>query len=278
MPVWIVEELLKEKTDEEVEQICKNSNLKPKLSIRVNNLKTNKQELIEKLENKNIQIEDGKLEDFLFLHGVRNIENIDEFKNGLFTVQDEAAGLVVLTLEPKPSETILDACSAPGGKTTYIGEIVENEGRIEAWDIYEHRTNLVKENAKRLGINIIETKIQDSSVYNEKYYQKFDKILLDVPCLGLGVLRRKPDIKWQRKKEDIEEITKLQEKILLTCSKYLKPKGNLVYSTCSILQSENKNIIEKFIKENNEFKILESIQLYQNEVNDGFFICKMEKK
>jgi len=158
------------------------------------------------------------------LNKVKNLENLKEFKEGLFSVQDEAAGLTAIILNPKKQEKILDACSSPGGKTTYLAQIVENDAEIEAWDIHKHRTKLVEETAQRLGINIITTKVKDATIYNEENCEKFDKILLDVPCLGIGVLKRKPDIKWQRKKEDIEEISKIQMQILEVCSKYLKPK------------------------------------------------------
>ena len=213
----------------------------------------------------------------------------------VFTVQDEAAGLTALILNPKKGEKILDACSSPGGKTTYIAQLVENDGQIVAFDIHEHRTKLVEQTTKRLGINIIETKVQDASKFDEKYENKFDKILLDVPCLGIGVLRRKPDIKWQKKKEDVKEISEIQYKILECCSKYLKSNGELVYSTCSILKEENENLVKRFLKNNKEFelekiKILDKnffknylkdeqfLQVYQNENTDGFFICKLSKK
>ena len=210
-------------------------------------------------------------------------------------MQDDAAGLTALILNPKKGENILDACSSPGGKTTYIAQLVENEGQIIAFDIHEHRTRLVEQNAKRLGVNIIETKVQDASKFEEKYVNKFDKILLDVPCLGIGVLKRKPDIKWQKKKEDVKEISEIQYKILENCSKYLKQNGELVYSTCSILKEENENLIEKFLQKNKEFKLekIENfeeeffkkylkndqfLQVYQNKKTDGFFICKLSKK
>ena len=176
---------------------------------------------------------------------------------------------------------------------------MDNNAEIEAWDLHESRIKLVEKNANRLGIDIIKTKVNDATKYNEEYFEKFDKILLDVPCLGLGVLKRKPDIKWQRKKEDIETISKIQYEILSTCSKYLKLGGELLYSTCSILDSENKEIIFKFLDENSNFEIKKMqiyqdrnkinhffekyivdnkfIQVYQNEKTDGFFICKLKK-
>lgn len=295
MPLWMVEELLKEKDAEEVEKICQASNIKPKVCIRINNLKTNKEEVKKKLIERNIDFEDGLLEDFLVLNKVKNIEKLDLFKEGLFTIQDEVAGLTAKILNPKPNEKVLDCCSAPGGKTTYMAEIMNNEGEIEAWDIYEHRTSLINQNAKRLGIEIIKTNVQDATIYKEEYFEKFDKILLDVPCLGIGVLKRKPDIKWQKNKENIEEITNIQKKILEVCSKYLKKGGKIVYSTCSILKEENDDIIDEFLEKNTNFKIEKYkfddinyfkkfvkndryIQVYQNEKTDGFFICKMVKK
>lgn len=329
MPVWLIEELLNqidienkerkikdkkinaeeekinaegekinvvhEESIKQVEEICKNSNIRPKISIRVNKLKIDKNELKNKLKEQNINVTDGVIDDFLILEQTKNIENLDLFKKGLFTIQDEAAGLVPLILNANSNENVLDACSAPGGKTTYIAEIMKNQGNIEAWDIYEHRVNLVNKNANRLGISIINTNVKDATKLEEEYLMKFDKILLDVPCLGLGVLKRKPDIKWKRNKEQIQEIKKIQEEILQNCSQYLKDDGELVYSTCSILKSENEEVINKFLNKNTNFKIekinlskykyfekfLKSerfLQVYQNEVTDGFFICKLKKK
>lgn len=282
MPKWIVEELMKNNDEKEVEQICNNSNIKPKITIRVNTLKTNKQELIKKLRKKNIECKEPqeKLDDFLILEKVKNIENVEEFKQGYFTIQDISAGQTAKILNPQPGELVLDACSAPGGKTTYIAELMKNKGKIEAWDIHEHRTKLVEQNAQRLGINIIETKVKDASLYDESLKEKFDKILLDVPCLGIGVIKRKPDIKWQRKPEDIEKITEIQKKILNNCSKYLKKDGAMVYSTCSILKEENQDVVDEFLKENSGFYIEsnEVRNILPNQEEDGFFICKIYKK
>ena len=277
MPIWIVEKLLEQKEVEDVEQICKNSNIRPKLYIRINTLKINKQELMNKLKEENIEYKDTDSEYFLELKEIRNIENVKSFKQGLYTIQDKQAGQVSIILNPKPNERLLDACSSPGGKTTYLAELMKNKGEIKAWDIYPHRIKLVKDNYTRLGITIIQEEIKDATIYEEKYFESFDKILLDVPCLGLGVIKRKPDIKWKRKPEDIEEITKTQEKILQNCSKYLKKGGELVYSTCSILKEENEKIIENFVEKNNNFEIKKQLLTFQNENTDGFFICKIKK-
>ncbi len=180
---------------------------------------------------------------------------------------------------------VLDACSAPGGKTTELAEIMNNKGKIIACDIYKHRIKLVEENANRLGIDVIETYEQDATNINEEFIEKFDKILIDVPCLGFGVIKRKPDIKWQRKKEDIEDIEKIQFKILENCVKYLKIGGELVYSTCSILRKENEDIIEKWIKlekeqkvkTNMEYEIRSTEKILPDKYTDGFFICKIKR-
>ncbi len=295
MPVWLVEKLLQQNDVKTVEKICQASNSKPSLYIRVNTLKTDKQTLINELEKEEIKVEEAELEDFLRISGSRSIDSLKSFQKGMFTVQDEAAGLIPIIVNPKPNEKVLDACSSPGGKTTYMAQLMSNQGEITAWDLHEHRVKLVAKAAERLGITIIETETKDATIYEEKYLNYFDKILLDVPCLGIGVLKRKPDIKWKRKQEDIAEITKIQMEILQNCQKYLKKGGTLVYSTCSILKEENEEVISHFIENNKDFEIEKMnldetnffkkfvekekfLQVYQNEKTDGFFICKLRKK
>lgn len=276
MPEWLVKKLLEDYTVEEVKEICKFSNVHPKVTVRINKLKTTKIELIEKLSERNIQYEETRDEDFLNLK-IKDLANLDLFKEGMFTAQDLSAGKTSKILFPKAREFVLDACSAPGGKTTHLAEIMGNKGQIIAWDLYDSRLNLVNQNAKRLGIDIIKTEARDSSILYEEYIDTFDKILLDVPCLGIGVIKRKPDIKWQRKPEDIKEIVQVQQKILDNCSKYLKTGGELVYSTCSILKDENEDMIEDFFKRNNDFEKIEEIKIKTNEEADGFYICKLKK-
>ncbi len=277
MPIWIVEELAKQNEIKKVEEICEASNLKPKLYIRVNYLKTDRQTLKKELEKQSIKVTEVENEKFLIVEGAKNIEKLKSFQEGWFSIQDEAAGLIPEQLKPQANQKVLDACSSPGGKTTYMAELMKNQGEIKAWDIHKHRVKLVDKAADRLGITIIQTEEKDASIYDPKYYKYFDKVLLDVPCLGIGVIKRKPDIKWKKKKEDIEKMTSIQKAILENCAKYLKDKGELVYSTCSILQEENDKIIQDFVKNNKDFKIVENLQIYQNEKTDGFFICKMQK-
>lgn len=286
MPSWIVEKLINQYGIKKAEEICKNSNIKPKTTIRVNTLKLTKEELEEKLKEKQINYEQAQNPNFLYLKNVKNIASLDLFQKGFFTVQDEGAGEIGYVLNPKSGEKILDACSAPGGKTTHLAELMNNEGEILAWDIHLSRINLVDENAKRLGISIIKANEKNAFIYDENYENTFDKILLDVPCMGLGVLKRKPDIKWQKIEDSIVEISTIQKDILETCIKYLKPGGELVYSTCSILREENEDIIEKVVghekmEQNgtkNQFEILEQKNILPDENTDGFFICKIRKK
>lgn len=276
IPEWLVKELLKDYTLEEVTEICRCSNVRPKVTIRINRLKTEKSRLIEQLKQRNIGYEETKDEDFLNLK-VKDLANIDLFKEGMFTAQDLSAGQTAKVLCPKEGEVVLDACSAPGGKTTHLAELMKNKGTIFAWDLYNSRLKLVNENARRLGVSIISTEEKDSSVFDEQYLNKFDKILLDVPCLGIGVIKRKPDIKWQRRIDDITEITKIQQNILQNCSKYLKCGGELVYSTCSILKEENENIVKEFLNNNKNFNLIEEIKIKTNEEADGFYIAKIKK-
>lgn len=207
---------------------------------------------------------------------------------------------VASILDPEPGDFVLDVCSAPGGKATHLAQLMNNKGAIVARDIYTHKIGLIDESVKRLGIDIIKTEVFDAITFDKKHEGQVDKVLVDAPCTGLGIIRRKPDIKWRRKKEDKDKIIKLQKKILSTSSKYVKEDGIIVYSTCTIEPEENEHIIEKFLENNKDFclediwqhlpKQLENlpkgynqkkgyIQLYTNKHGvDGFFIAKMRRR
>lgn len=285
MPKWLIEKLFLEYDAQTIEKICENSNQRPNMTIRMNDLKIGEEDFIKKLEERKITYEKAESPNFFYLKNLKNVSHLDLFLEGLFTIQDEGAGKISLILEPKPGEKVLDICSAPGGKTTHMAQLMKNKGYILACDLYEHRVKLVKENAKRLGITCIHTQVKDALEFNPNLEEQFDKILLDVPCLGFGVMKRKPDIKWQRKKEDMEEICKIQEKILENCSRYLKIGGEMVYSTCSILKEENENIIQNFLKQpivekdrkKHKFVIEMTKKILPEENTDGFFISKIKK-
>ncbi|MBR5507979.1 MAG: methyltransferase domain-containing protein, partial [Clostridia bacterium] len=214
-----------------------------------------------------------------------SFENLDSFKKGAFYIQDSAASFASYILMPEKNQTVLDMCAAPGGKSLYISDIMENTGRIISCDIYEHKLDLIKENAKKYGCTNIETILCDATVYDAQFREKADRVLCDVPCSGLGIIRKKPDIRYSRKEEDIESLASLSEKILDNASKYLKKGGILVFSTCTIEPEENEKAVEKFLASHKDFEIyhfgdnnLPYKTFYPNiDGTDGFFVCRLKK-
>lgn len=290
-PIWLVEKLLEEYSMEDVEKICEYNNIEAPICIRINNMKTNEDDLVKKLKEQNIECKKTKVKSSYIVDGLNNISNNDLFKQGYFTIQDSAATLVVNILDPKENENILDMCSSPGGKTTHIAELMNNTGKITACDIYANRLKLVNDNAKRLEITNIQTKENDGTILNNEFIDKFDKVLVDAPCSGIGVIRRKVDIKYQRNKEDFDQLSKIQIQILNNASKYVKKEGVIVYSTCTILEEENENVIKKFLNENTNFKLIDISDNIENNQSkdeyiktlphknnvDGFFIAKLKR-
>lgn len=272
-PLWLVDELLKEYDKKFVTELLNANNITPDITIRVNTLRTTRDELKKLLELKNVDCKLGNLPDSILA------KKMNSFEGQLYVVQDEAAQLACLKLEPQEGEYILDACAAPGGKTTYLAQLMNNKGKIDAWDIHETRVQLIKEMSDKLGLTIINERMRDASLYYTELLEKYDRILLDVPCTGLGVIRKKPDIKWTRKPEDIDELVSVQYRILDNCSRYLKSNGTLVYSTCTVFSRENRNQIKRFIEEHKEFELIEEINLYPHiDGTDGFYIAKLRKK
>lgn len=290
-PKWMVKRWLKEYGKEFTERLLIENNKTPKLSIRTNTLKTTKEELVQKLLEENIEVyEDTFVEEGIYVKNLGNIEKLKMYQDGLFQVQDESSMLVAHVLDPKPEELVMDVCSAPGGKTTHIAQLMKNKGKVLARDIYEHKLKLVRENALRLGITNIKTGVFDATKVDKTYVEKVDKVLVDAPCSGFGIIRRKPEIKYNKTLKDINEISKLQLCILNNASAYVKKGGTLVYSTCTIEKDENLEVVEKFLSLNPNFKIEDindclplklrgeqkTLQLYPNiHKTDGFFICKL---
>ena len=272
-PIWMVQKLLKDYDKKFVVEFLNSNNIVPETSIRVNTLKTTREELKKIFDLKGIDSRFGKLPDSIIAKG------ISDFNSPLYVVQDEAAQMVCLKLNPKENDYVLDACAAPGGKTTYLSALMNNKGRIDAWDIHEHRVKLIEKMAKLMDVSIIKASVKDAREYDTTKYEKYDKILLDVPCSGIGVIRKKPDIKWTRQEQDIEELKTTQKEILENCSKFLRNNGVLVYSTCTVFKDENENQIKEFLKKNKEFKLVEDVHLFPNvDGTDGFYIAVLKKE
>ena len=275
---WIIELWMEYYSVDFVESLLAAGNETPPMTVRLNWLRVMKADLINKLKEKNYQVEEGKLcQNALNVKGSR-ILSTDMYKLGMFTPQDESSMLVAEKLDPKHGETIMDVCAAPGGKTTAIAERMNNTGRIIASDIYRRKLDLIDKEAKRLGIINIETRSWDATRVDSSMLQKADRVLVDAPCSGLGVVRRKPEIKYKELTEEMELLPKKQLAILSASSGYVKPGGRLVYSTCTVNPKENERVVEAFLKKNSAFRKIERTLLLPN-VNgtDGFFICVMER-
>ena len=244
--------------------------------IRVNNLKISTDELISQLENedvisKKIENRENSLE---IISGA--VFKTECYKKGYFHAQDLASQTCIDFLNPQENEVVFDLCAAPGGKSFTIAEKMNNKGNVFSFDLYEHKIKLINDGAKRLGITIIDAQIGDASVFNSDL-PKADKVLCDVPCGGLGVIRRKPEIKY-KDFSFIDKLCDLQYNILNNASLYLKEKGVLVYSTCSLSKSENEDICNRFLNEHNNFKLESMVTLIPHKDSDGFFFAKFIKE
>ena len=198
-------------------------------------------------------------------------------KNGLISIQGKSSQKAVETLNPKSGEHIIDMCAAPGGKSLYAADIMNNQGEILAFDLYEHRVALIEKEAKRLGVDIIKTKVKDATVLDSELIDSADAIICDVPCSGLGTIAKKPEIKLKGISKDINELYDIQKKILDNAGKYVKVGGRILYSTCTINPKENDNQVENFLKENSNFELIQQEQIFPHDDFDGFYITIIKR-
>lgn len=260
-PNWMVRRWIKRFGFDDAVKLCEANNKRPVMSLRVNRLKISNTEFEKYLTDKNLYFKKGNfLDNFFSTKTLSKIYTDELFKKGYFTIQDESAGLVSSLVDPKKDELIMDLCAAPGGKTSHMSELMGNEGQIIAVEKYLSRVEVMKTNLERLGVTnarLIHDNICEpsSKELTETYIGKADKVLVDAPCSGLGVLSKKPDIKWKRELEDIHNLQKLQTEILENSIKYLKPEGVLIYSTCTTESEENMDIVNIFLKNHPEFMI-----------------------
>ena len=290
IPKWFCDILEKQYGNENLKQAITSLKKIPYLSVRVNKLKYTEKEFEEFLKEKDIQI--IKKIDTVYYINSGLIINSEEFKTGKIIAQDASSYLAAKNLEVMPNELVLDICAAPGGKTAVLAEEMKNSGEVIAIDIHQHKIKLIDTNMKKLGIDIVKAIVMDARNVN-KQGRKFDKILVDVPCSGYGVIRKKPEILYSKNRENIEELVKLQLEILNSAADILKEGGELIYSTCTITDEENTNNIKKFLEERKEFKV-EKLYIpenvlgdydklggfcinYKEEIMDNFYIIKLKK-
>lgn len=272
-PLWMVKMFNKQYGLEKTKKICLEDNTPPTRSGRVNTLKASKEELL-----KEGCFKEGTLSKDALLYNKGNLALTSYFKEGKVTIQDESSQLVARLLDPQKTDYVLDMCSAPGSKTTHLSALMENQGKIEAYDLYEHKVKLVEYNLRRLGVKNVHIQAGDSTKLKEVYPEKtFDRILLDAPCSGFGVLKRKPEIKYHDS-SIMDGLVSLQALLLENAYYLLKNDGTMVYSTCTINKKENELMIQKFIEKHPDMEVIKQRTILNYEYHtDGFFMCKMKK-
>jgi 16S rRNA (cytosine967-C5)-methyltransferase len=294
-PDWILELWQAEHGIENSLAIAEWFNQPPTIDLRVNILKTTVEEVLAAFSDRHIaataltQIPNA----VRLKHHVGAISQLPGFDYGWWTVQDAAAQLVAHFLDPQPDEIIIDACAAPGGKTTHIAELMGDKGKVYACDLHAHRLKKVQQNCDRLQLNSIHTHPGDSRTY-QHFYHLSDRVLLDVPCSGLGTLHRHADARWRQSPAEITKLTTLQLELLAAAATWVKPEGCLVYSTCTLNRAENAGIIEQFLAAHPEWQVIPPASTHpahayltdQNFVQtlphldqlDGFFMAKLTRK
>jgi len=292
-PDWIVEIFLKQLNIKETKALLKWYNLSPSLDIRINKLQQTREEVKTKWALAGIESEiiPHLSQGLRLSQSVGNVQKLMGFNDGLFTIQDSSAQLVTEFLNPQPQESIFDACAAPGGKTTHIAELIGDDGLVVACDNIKSRLDKIKQNVSRLGLNSVRVIEGDSSIIELE--QKFDKILIDAPCSGLGTLHKRPDIRWQQKPEKIAKLAEKQLAILSNMAKWVKDDGCMVYATCTLNPMENEQVVDTFLQSHPSWYIVAeknnlmgkfpitskgAIKIFPHRQQmDGFFMIKLAK-
>lgn len=289
-PRWLVEEFVSVLGLTEAERLLAADNAQPPVTVQINTRKKQVGEVIQALQTDGISAEPHSvLPNCLMLAGTGNIELLPAFQDGLFYVQDCAARLAVTAASLKPGQRLLDCCAAPGGKSFAAAIDMENRGEIISCDIHPHKIKLLEAGRDRLGLDIIHPVLHSATERKEDWINSFDTVITDVPCSGLGIIRKKPDIRYKDPKP-LEGLPTIQRSILSNCSTYVKPGGVLIYATCTLLSRENEKVVLDFLTEHSEFE-LESLGLnvaggeqsmltFWPHIHntDGFFVAKLRKK
>ncbi len=297
LPEWLLKKWIQVYGIEQAGKLCRQIDCVPQITVCCNRLKATRQSLMESLcpFTRNLQITDYAAHGLRFSNPSLPVQELEAFKLGLFHVQDEAAQIITAYLAPEPGEKILDACAGFGGKAFHIAELMDNQGAVTASDIESEKLERLQLDAKRLGISIIQTKTVDilmSSIKDFDFY--FDRVLMDSPCTGLGVLQRNPDTKWKCSKKDIERLSAKQKKMINSAANLVKQGGILVYAVCSCEREENEDVIYSFLEKRKDFSIDKDFQsdkfalfitsdgflkTYPDPKNmDGFFAARLIRK
>ena len=276
-PEWIVARMINQYGTETAKAVFEAMLSKSSVYLRVNTTKCNADTLIQKLAEENVTSEKTFVPDSLKITEISgSVDKLNCYKNGLFHVQDLSSQICAASIDVTENMRVLDICAAPGGKTFTAAEMMNGTGEIVSCDLYDHRTKLIFDGAKRLSLKNVKTYTSDAAVFDTNLGE-FDRVLCDAPCSGLGIMGRKPDIKYKDEKE-IDDLPSVQYKILNNAAKYVKKNGKLVYSTCTLLKEENEEVFNRFIENNPHFKALSVKTLLpcENET-DGFFIAIAER-
>lgn len=294
-PIWLVDRWVASYGFEKTQEMLEENNIPPVQTVRVNATKATVEQVLASLEAEGITAKQSDLlEECIHLTNGQAART-QAFKDGWITIQDESSMLPANVLNPQPGWRVLDMCAAPGGKTTHLAEKMKNEGSILATDLHPHKLDLIDENTARLGLDIVQTApIDGRKAAQFLPEESFDAVLVDAPCSGLGVMRRKPDIKYTKREEDLESLQTIQLALLDAAVKVLKPGGRLVYSTCTVDKKENEGTVELFLKQHPEIQIepLAALptKLVEKQTNgmlqvfpqdfgsDGFFVAAFHKK
>lgn len=290
-PAWLVKKFILSLGVEETARLLAANNSQPPTTVMVNTTKTTVEELTVQLEEQRVEVTPHPwLNNCLYLSRTGDLEGLTAFREGLFYVQDPASRMAILAADPKSGMKVLDCCAAPGGKSFAAAIAMENRGEIISCDLHPHKKKLIQAGADRLGLNIITPMTADGKAFRPEWEGAFDLVLVDAPCSGLGVIRKKPDIRY-KDPEPLADLPAVQTAILDNASRYVKPGGVLLYSTCTVLSRENEGVVQTFLAAHNNYKE-EAFTLPAPEGNadsgmltlwphrqgtDGFFICKMRK-
>ncbi|WP_342509363.1 16S rRNA (cytosine(967)-C(5))-methyltransferase RsmB [Sporosarcina sp. FSL K6-2383] len=294
-PEWLIKRWSEQFGEQEAAIMAHENNNPPAMTVRVNTAKATVADAISSLEAEGIEVRMGEVVPECIVSVNSNPANTEAYKKGWITIQDESSMLPVLALDVQPGMKVLDMCAAPGGKTTHIAEKMKDKGEVFAHDIHEHKLALIEANATRLGLTSIQAKSGDSRKLTELYApSSFDRILVDAPCSGLGVIRRKPEIKYNKTEADFNGLIQIQSDLLDTARELIKPDGIIVYSTCTVEYMENRGMVEHFLGRHSDMEKVPLAQL--NEIDklaieddtlqvlpqhfgsDGFFVAAFRKK